>query len=68
MTTSTQLRRRVGFGAGVAANLVALGYFALDDGRTADAAALFDEAEGQAAASGAHAVAAWVTEARAKLG
>ncbi|MEH0845281.1 tetratricopeptide repeat protein [Micromonospora sp. CPCC 205711] len=68
MEESTRLRREIGFGPGVAANLVALAFLAMDGGRRDDAAALVDEAAAVAEASGAAGVLRWVEEAREALG
>ncbi|MDG4825480.1 tetratricopeptide repeat protein [Asanoa sp. WMMD1127] len=67
LAESTQLRRDLGFTAGVAANLVAQAYLTAEDGRPAEASALLDEAATLATEAGAHAVAGWVSEARANL-
>jgi hypothetical protein len=66
LTESTRLRRGLGFAAGVAANLVAAAYLAADGG-PGDPSALLDEAATLAVESGAHAVAGWVSEARAAV-
>ncbi|GIF45913.1 hypothetical protein DFJ67_5348 [Asanoa ferruginea] len=66
LAESTQLRRDLGFSAGVAANLVAAAYFTAEGG-PGDAAALLDEADRLAADAGADAVKEWVAEARATL-
>jgi hypothetical protein len=42
---STRLRRRLGFGPGVAANLVGLAYLAAADGRDEEVPAILDEAD-----------------------
>jgi tetratricopeptide (TPR) repeat protein len=62
---STELRRKIGFHAGVAANLVGLAYLADDPGA---ALAHLDEAAAVATECGADAVLGWVAEARATLG
>lgn len=62
---STELRRKVGFQAGVAANLVGLAYLADDPG---EARAHLDEAAAVAGECGADAVLGWIAEARDKLG
>lgn len=62
---STELRRKVGFQAGVAANLVGLAFLVDDHG---EARAHLDEAAAVARECGADAVLGWVAEARAKLG
>jgi len=64
---STRLRRELGFGAGVAANLVGLIYIAAAQGRHDDALALADEASALAAAAGADVITSQVEEARAAL-
>jgi len=66
LAESTQLRRDLGFAAGVAANLVAQAYFTAEGG-PGDAGALLDEAASLAADAGADAVSGWVSEARAAL-
>jgi hypothetical protein len=66
LAESTRLRRDLGFGAGVAANLVAQAYFTAEGG-PGDAGALLDEADRIAADAGADAVSGWVSEARAAL-
>jgi hypothetical protein len=66
LTESTRLRRDLGFGAGVAANLVAQAYFTAEGG-PGDAGALLDEADRIAVDAGADAVSGWVSEARATL-
>jgi hypothetical protein len=62
---STELRRKVGFQAGVAANLVGLACLADDPGA---ARAHLDEAAAVARECGADAVLGWVAEAGARLG
>jgi hypothetical protein len=62
---STELRRKVGFQAGVAANLVGLAFLADDP---AVARAHLDEAATVARECGADAVLGWVAEAEAQLG
>jgi tetratricopeptide repeat protein len=62
---STELRRKVGFHAGVAANLVGLAYLT---GEPDAAHAYLDEAAAVATECGADAVLGWVDEARGKLG
>ncbi|GIG71110.1 tetratricopeptide repeat protein [Phytomonospora endophytica] len=64
---STRLRRELGFGAGVAANLLALAFIARDDARTGDARALLDEATAEANAAGADGVKAWIEASRAEF-
>jgi tetratricopeptide (TPR) repeat protein len=64
---STRIRRELGLTAGVASNLVGLGYVAAADGRPDDARAILDEAAALAEESGAAAIAAHVEEARASL-
>lgn len=61
---STELRRKIGFHAGVAANLVGLAHLADD---AAEARVHLDEAAALAAECGADAVLGWVAEARAAL-
>ncbi len=65
---STALRRALGFGAGVAANLVGLAYIAGAEHRAGEAGALLGEAEALAQADAAYAVLAWAREARSALG
>ncbi|MEV4538534.1 tetratricopeptide repeat protein [Asanoa sp. NPDC049518] len=67
LAESTDLRRSLGFTAGVAANLVAEAYLAAETG-AGDPSALLDQAATLAATSGAHAVAGWVSEARLAIG
>ena len=62
---STELRRKIGFLAGVAANLVGLAYLADDP---VDARAHLDEAAAAARECGADAVLGWVAEARVNVG
>ena len=64
---SVRLRREIGLGPGVAANLVGLAYIAAGQGRRDDALALVKEAGAIAAASGAHAIQRQVEQARARL-
>ncbi|MBZ3901283.1 tetratricopeptide repeat protein [Streptomyces griseiscabiei] len=64
---SVQLRREVGFPAGVAANLVGLMYIAAAQGRREDALALAEEASALAGSADATAVVRQVDEARARL-
>lgn len=61
---STELRRKVGFLAGVAANLVGLAHLADDP---VDARVYLDEAEAVAVECGADAVLGWVAQARGNL-
>ncbi|MGR6317372.1 tetratricopeptide repeat protein [Micromonospora soli] len=67
MEESTRLRREVGFLPGVAANLLALGYLAADEGDPERAVALVGEATAVAESSGAHGIVRWAEEARADL-
>lgn len=67
MAESTALRREVGFLPGVAANLIALGYLAADDGDPERALALVDEATAVAEACGARGILGWAEEARTNL-
>ncbi|RZU73417.1 hypothetical protein EV384_1820 [Micromonospora kangleipakensis] len=67
MEESTRLRREIGFQAGVAANLVGLGYLAAEADQPEQALALIDEAAAVAEAAGAHGVLRWVDEARGDL-
>ncbi|GAA3452652.1 tetratricopeptide repeat protein [Dactylosporangium matsuzakiense] len=64
---SSRLRRESGNLAGVASNMVGLAYIAAAQERHAEAAAILDEADGLAAAHGAHAVARHLGEARTAL-
>ncbi|MFB6721342.1 tetratricopeptide repeat protein [Kribbella sp. NPDC056345] len=64
---STELRRTLGFTAGVAANLVGLVHLAIDQGRSADAEALLAEATTLAEAAGATAILNQLTAARGRL-
>lgn len=61
---SVRLRRKLGFWAGVAANLVGLAYAAAGQGRRGDALALIDEAAAIAETSDAQGVLRQVDEAR----
>jgi tetratricopeptide (TPR) repeat protein len=65
---STGLRRDLGLWPGVAANLVGLAYIAAAQGRRDEATAIVTEAAEIAQASGAHAIARQVEEARAAAG
>ncbi|GII80086.1 hypothetical protein Sru01_50680 [Sphaerisporangium rufum] len=65
---STALRRELGFGAGVAANLIGLAYIAGVEQRPKAAAELLDEADDLARRSDAAAIAAMASEARGNLG
>ncbi|MFU8870526.1 tetratricopeptide repeat protein [Micromonospora sp. SL4-19] len=67
MEESTRLRREAGFLPGVAANLVALGYLAAEQGHLDRALAMVDEATAVAEASAARAIVRWAEEARANL-
>ncbi|GAA3023761.1 tetratricopeptide repeat protein [Streptosporangium longisporum] len=64
---STRLRREIGLLPGVAANMVGLAYIAAADGRHDEASALIEEASAIAGASGAHAVARQLEEARTQV-
>lgn len=64
---STLLRRELGQQAGVAANLIGLGYIAAGQGRRDDAFATLAEAADLATASGAHRILRSVEEAQAAL-
>ncbi|MDI1465396.1 tetratricopeptide repeat protein [Catellatospora sp. KI3] len=61
---STRLREEIGLLPGVAANMVGLAYIAAAQGRRDDALALLGQAASIAGASGAHAIARQVEEAR----
>ncbi|MFC0860853.1 hypothetical protein ACFHYQ_00940 [Sphaerimonospora cavernae] len=64
---SVQLRRELGFSAGVAMNLIGLAHIAVADGRADEVPELLREAESLAEASDAPGVLRWVGEARARL-
>ncbi|OFE15697.1 hypothetical protein BA895_21930 [Humibacillus sp. DSM 29435] len=64
---STRLRRLLGFGPGVAANLVGLAYLAAGDGCQDEVAALLDEADDIASQSNAAGIARQIHEAREYL-
>lgn len=64
---STRLRRQLGFGPGVAANLVGLAYIAAADGRGEEVPALLDEADFIASRSDAAAITRQIEEARRGL-
>ncbi|MEV5961387.1 tetratricopeptide repeat protein [Kribbella sp. NPDC051952] len=64
---STELRRALGFTAGVAANLVGLIYLAMAQSRPDDAHKLADEAAGLAASVGATKVSEDIETARAQI-
>jgi tetratricopeptide (TPR) repeat protein len=64
---SVALRREVGFLPGVAAGLLALAELAAQDGRTADAVDLLDEATAAARASGAEGTLRWIQAVRSAL-
>lgn len=65
---STQLRRSLGFGAGVAANLVGLAYLAAAHGRRPEVAAILHEADSLCRETGAEGIARQVLEAHRQLG
>jgi tetratricopeptide (TPR) repeat protein len=67
MSESTRLRRELDFRPGLAANLSALAFLALDRGRPEEAKALVEEATGIAEACAAHGVLRWIEEVRARL-
>lgn len=67
MEESTELRRRIGFLPGVAANLVGLAHIASAQGRREEALAFLDEAQSTAEASGAHGIMRDVEEARTEI-
>ncbi|KKK06245.1 tetratricopeptide repeat protein [Micromonospora sp. HK10] len=67
MEESTRLRREVGFLPGVAANLLALGYLAAEQGDPEGALGLVDEATQVAEACSAHGIVRWAEEARTDL-
>ncbi|TDD60317.1 tetratricopeptide repeat protein [Kribbella antibiotica] len=64
---STQLRRSLGFTAGVAANQVGLIHLAIDQGRHADAESLLAEATTLAASANASTITNQLTAARGRL-
>jgi tetratricopeptide (TPR) repeat protein len=64
---STRIRRELGFGPGVAANLVGLAYVTAAERRPDEARALLDEAAALAEETGAAAIAEQIAEARASL-
>ncbi len=64
---STRLRRQLGFGPGVAANLVGLAYVAASEGRGAEVPAMLDEAERIATEHVAAGITRQVNEARQHL-
>jgi tetratricopeptide (TPR) repeat protein len=67
LTASSNLRRDLGFDAGVAANMVGLIYLAAAQGRTDEARALADEAAALAENSGARHVVDQISQARDAL-
>ncbi|MGC5010329.1 tetratricopeptide repeat protein [Streptosporangium sp. DT93] len=64
---STRLRREIGLLPGVAANMVGLAYIAAGSGRRDEALSLIEEASAIAGATGAHAVARQLQEARTRV-
>lgn len=64
LTEALRLRRELGFGPGVAANLVGLAYLAAEQGHSADAIPLLDEAANVAESCGAKKILSSVNEAR----
>jgi hypothetical protein len=64
---STRLRRQLGFGPGVAANLVGLAYVAASDGRAEEVPAMLGEADSIARGSAAGGITRQVDEARQHL-
>jgi len=64
---STSLRRQLGFGPGVAANLVGLAYIAAGDGRSHEVSAMLSEADSIARDSAAAAITRQIDEARQQL-
>jgi len=64
---STQLRRQLGFGAGVAANLVGLAYLAAGSERRDEVPAILDEADALARQSVAAGITHQIDEARQQL-
>ncbi|WP_424641419.1 tetratricopeptide repeat protein [Embleya sp. AB8] len=67
LEASTRLRRELGFGAGVAANLVGLAYLAAQQERRADVLDLIEEANALAVAAGAKGILRTIDEARTNL-
>ncbi|MEU2614966.1 tetratricopeptide repeat protein [Micromonospora sp. NPDC007271] len=67
MEESTRLRRELGFLPGVAANLLALGYLAAEEGNPDRGLALVDEAMALAESAAAQGVQRWAAQARAEL-
>ncbi len=64
---STRLRRQLGCGPGVAANLVGLAYIAAGDGRSDDVSAMLSEADSIARESAAAGITRQIDEARQHL-
>jgi tetratricopeptide (TPR) repeat protein len=64
---STRLRRQIGFGPGVAANLVGLAYIAASDGRADEVPAMLGEADSVARESAAGGITRQIDEARQHL-
>jgi hypothetical protein len=64
---STRLRRQLGFGPGVAANLVGLAYIAAAEGRDDEVPAILDEADSIANGSDAAGITGQIEEARRGL-
>ena len=64
---STRLRRQIGFGPGVAANLVGLAYIAASDGRADEVPAMLGEADSMARQSAAAGIIRQIDEARQHL-
>lgn len=64
---STRLRRQLGFGPGVAANLVGLAYIAASDGRSDEVSAMLGEADAIARESAAAGITRQIDEARQHL-
>ncbi|MCF2533767.1 tetratricopeptide repeat protein [Yinghuangia soli] len=67
LTRSSELRRKAGRPAGVASNMIGLGYIAAAEGRRDDALQILAEADALARAADAHAIAARIEEARAHI-
>ncbi|MET8966006.1 tetratricopeptide repeat protein [Streptomyces sp. NPDC004074] len=64
---STRLRRELGFWPGVAANLIMLAEFAVEQNRRDDADTLLKEAAELAESTDSHGILRWVTGARERL-
>ncbi|MYS85329.1 tetratricopeptide repeat protein [Embleya scabrispora] len=67
LTRSSEIRREAGLPAGVAANMVGLGYITAAEGRHDDALSILDEAHALALAHGAHNILLQIEEAQAHV-